>query len=73
MGSSLWLRAATTNGFSSPSRVGGLKEHTKKLIYKKRDLATADSTDYIAFYNRTRRHNHLGGVSPEDYEATHVR
>lgn len=25
----------------------------------------------ITFYNRTRRHSHLGGVSPEQFEAAH--
>jgi transposase InsO family protein len=35
-----------------------------------RDLARADVFDYIeVFYNRTRRHSHLGGVSPEAFEA----
>lgn len=48
------------------------KERIKKLIYRNRDVATADITDYITFYNRTRRHSHLGGVSPEQYEAAHV-
>jgi transposase InsO family protein len=34
-----------------------------------RDLARADIFDYIeVFYNRTRRHSHLGGVSPEAFE-----
>ena len=42
------------------------KERIKKRIYKTRDLARADVFDYIeVFYNRTRRHGHLGGVSPE--------
>jgi putative transposase len=28
--------------------------------------------DYIvSFYNRSRRHGHLGGVSPEQSEAAH--
>ncbi len=45
------------------------KERIKKRIYKNRELATADISDYIdSFYNRTRRHSHLGGVSPEQYE-----
>ena len=48
------------------------KERIKKLIYRNRDLATADIADYIEFYNSTRRHSHLGGVSPEQYEAAHV-
>lgn len=34
-----------------------------------RDLARADIFDYIeVFYNRARRHSHLGGVSPEAFE-----
>jgi len=38
-------------------------------FYKTRDLARADVFDYIeVFYNRTRRHSHLGGVSPEAFE-----
>ena len=48
------------------------KEPIKKQIYKSRDLATAAITDYIeAFYNPSRRHSHLGGVSPEQFEAAH--
>ena len=45
------------------------KERIKKQIYKTRALATADVSDYIeCFYNRTRRHSYLNGVSPETYE-----
>jgi len=45
------------------------KERIKKRIYKTRDLARADIFDYIEmFYNPTRRHSHLGGVSPEAFE-----
>jgi putative transposase len=45
------------------------KERIRKRIYKTRDLAKADVFDYIeVFYNRTRRHRHLGGVSPEAFE-----
>jgi len=50
------------------------KERIKKQIYKNRALALADVADYIdTFYNRTRRHSHLGGVSPEQFEAAHKR
>jgi putative transposase len=46
------------------------KERIKKQIYKNRALATKDVADYIdSFYNRVRRHIHLGGVSPEQYES----
>nr|WP_281460046.1 IS3 family transposase [Pseudomonas sp. P13] len=32
-------------------------------------MARADVFDFIeAFYNRTRRYSHLGGVSPESFE-----
>jgi putative transposase len=50
------------------------KERIKKRIYKNRELATADISDYIeSFYNRTRRHSHLSGLSPEQFEATFKR
>ena len=58
-------------------RRGGLfssvkKERIKKQIYKNRELAIAELADYIdSFYNRTRRHSHLGGVSPEQFELAH--
>ncbi|NYB31478.1 IS3 family transposase [Pantoea agglomerans] len=45
------------------------KERIRKRIYRTRDMARADIFDYIeVFYNRTRRHSHLGGVSPEAFE-----
>ena len=48
------------------------KERVKKHIYKTRELAAADIADYIdAFYNPSRRHSHLGGVSPDQFEAAH--
>jgi putative transposase len=50
------------------------KERIKKRIYKDRALAIADVSDYIeAFYNRRRRHSHLGGVSPEAFGSAHCR
>jgi putative transposase len=50
------------------------KERIKKQIYKNRQLAIADLSDHIdMFYNRTRRHSHLGGLSPEQFEAAHKR
>ena len=45
------------------------KERIRKRIYKTRDMARADIFDYIeVFYNRNRRHSHLGGVGPEAFE-----
>jgi putative transposase len=61
-----WDNAVSESFFSSLK-----KERIKKRIYKNRDLANADITDYIeSFYNRSRRHKHLAGVSPDDFEAT---
>jgi len=46
------------------------KERIRKRVYKTRDMAKADVFDYIEiFYNRTRRHSHLGGLSPEAFEG----
>ena len=87
-GSDAWRRFCRTNRLEpSISRKGNCwdnavveasfaslkKERIKKLIYKDRDLATTDITEYIAFYNATRRHSYLGGVSPDQFEAVHVR
>ena len=59
-----WDNAVAESFFSSLK-----KERIKKRIYKTRDLARADIFDYIeVFYNRKRRHSHLGGVSPEAFE-----
>jgi putative transposase len=64
-----WDNAVAESFFSSLK-----KERIKKLIYKNRELATADIDDYIrAFYNPTRRHSYLGGLSPEQFEAAHQR
>jgi putative transposase len=60
-----WDNAVAESFFSSLK-----KECIKKRIYKNREIAHADITEYIeSFYNRTRRHSHLGGVSPEDFET----
>lgn len=59
-----WDNAVAESFFSSLK-----KERIRKRIYKTRDLARADIFDYIeVFYNRTRRHSHLGHVSPEAFE-----
>ncbi len=59
-----WDNAVAESFFSSLK-----KERIKKRVYKTRDLARADIFDYIeVFYNRTRRHSHLGGLSPEAFE-----
>jgi hypothetical protein len=48
------------------STVSLKKERIKKQMYKNRELAIADVANCIdTFYNRTRRHSHLGRLSPE--------
>jgi putative transposase len=60
-----WDNAVAESLFSSLK-----KERVKKHIYKNRELALNDIADYIeTFYNRTRPHSYLGGVSPEQFEA----
>jgi putative transposase len=62
-----WDNAVAEAFFSSLK-----KERIKKQIYRNRELAIVDLADYIeSFYNRTRRHSHLGGLSPEQFEAVH--
>jgi putative transposase len=62
-----WDNAVAESFFSSLK-----KERIKKQIYKNRALAIAEVADYIdTFYNQTRRHSHLGGLSPEQFEAAH--
>ena len=59
-----WDNAVAESFFSSLK-----KERIKKRVYKTRELARADVFDYIeVFYNRVRRHSHLGGISPEAFE-----
>jgi putative transposase len=59
-----WDNAVAESFFSSLK-----KERIRKRVYKTRDLARADIFDYIeVFYNRNRRHSHLGDVSPEAFE-----
>jgi putative transposase len=60
-----WDNAVAESFFSSLK-----KERIRRQVYRTRDLAKADIFEYIEmFYNRTRRHSHLGGVSPEAFEA----
>lgn len=59
-----WDNAVAESFFSSLK-----KERVRKRVYKTRDMARADVFDYIeVFYNKMRRHTHLGGVSPEAFE-----
>ncbi len=50
------------------------KERIRRKAYRTRQLAKADIFQYIEmFYNRTRRHSHLGDVSPEAFEIASNR
>lgn len=67
--SNCWDNAVAKSFFSSLKR-----ERIKKRIYKTREMATAEIDEYIEmFYNRTLRHSHLSGVSPEAFEAVSNR
>ncbi len=59
-----WDNAVAESFFSSLK-----KERIKRRIYSTREEARSDIFDYIeVFYNRQRRHSHLGQLSPADYE-----
>ena len=50
------------------------KELIKKRIFKNRELAMREISQYIdSFYNQTRRHSHLGGVSPVAFDEATLR
>ena len=64
-----WDNAVAESFFSNLK-----KERIKKRIYTTREMATAEIYEYIElFYNPTRRHSHLSGVSPEAFEAVSKR
>jgi putative transposase len=45
------------------------KERVRRRTYRTIAEARADVFDYVeVFYNRKRRHEHLGGMSPVGYE-----
>jgi putative transposase len=83
-GSDEWARFCKAHGLvTSMSRRGNCfdnavaesffsslkKERVRRRIYATRDEARSDVFDYIeAFYNRTRRHSHLGQISPYAFE-----
>jgi putative transposase len=64
-----WDNAVAESFFSSLK-----KEWIRKRIYTTREMARVEIAEYIEmFYNRTRRHSHLKGVSPEAFEAVSNR
>lgn len=49
------------------------KERISNAHYKTRDMTLANVFDYIEVpYNRSRRHIHLGSISPEALEHARV-
>lgn len=84
-GSKAWVRLCKSHNFEpSMSRRGNCwdnavaesffnslkKDRIKKRVCKTRDMAWADVFNYIEMLNnRERCHSHLGGVSPEAFEA----
>lgn len=83
-GSDDWIRFCKSNNLKrSMSRRGNCwdnavvesffgslkKERVRKRKYNDREEARSDIFDYIEFfYNRKRRHEHLNGISPVDFE-----
>jgi putative transposase len=64
-----WDNAVAESFFASLK-----KERIKKRIYNTRAMATIDVSDYIeSFYNPRRRHSHIGGVAPDDFETAAKR
>ena len=44
-------------------------ERVRRQVYRTRDAARADVSDYIErFYNTTRRHSTIGYLSPTEFE-----
>lgn len=72
---SMSRRANCWDNAVAESFFGSLKkERIKKRIYANRQTAALDVSDYIeGFHNPIRRHSYLGGVSPNEFEATHRR
>lgn len=59
-----WDNSVAESFFSSLK-----KERVRNRIYRTREEARSDLFDYIeVFYNRQRRHGHVGGVSPIAFE-----
>lgn len=60
-----WDNSVAESFFSSLK-----KERVRGKIYRTRDEARSDVFDYIeVFYNRRRRHGHIGGIAPMTFEA----
>ncbi len=50
------------------------KQRIRRRIYATQDDARSDIFDFIElFYNSKRRHSHVGGVSPVQFEADYFK
>jgi len=64
-----WDNSVAESFFSSLK-----KERVRGRIYGSREEARSDLFDYIeVFYNRQRRHGHLGGLAPMMFEAANSK
>jgi len=64
-----WDNAVAESFFSSLK-----KERVRGRVYGSREEARSDLFDYIEiFYNRQRRHGHLGGLAPMMFEAANSK
>jgi len=62
------------NAVAAPFVSSLKKELIKHHMYKDRELARSAIQENIeVFYTRTRRHSHLGGLSPERFESQQQR
>ena len=64
-----WDNSVAESFFSSLK-----KERVRGRVYSSREEARSDVFDYIeVFYNRQRRHGHLGGLAPMMFEAANSK
>jgi transposase-like protein len=62
-----WVKAVKPD--KTDEQAAALIEARSEVLKLRAQLKRADVFDYIeVFYNRQRRHSHLGGVSPEAFE-----
>ena len=65
------FRSEPVGRLQGSPRVQDLYQNRSPEVVRYDRYTLASIFDYIeVFYNRTRRHSHLGGVSPEAFEQT---
>jgi putative transposase len=69
-----WDNSVAESFFSSLFFSSLKKERVRGRVYGSREEARSDVFDYIeVFYNRQRRHGHLGGLAPMMFEAANSK